>query len=54
MSGLEDTMTSIYGEVNRSRTPDATSSHGLVKVECYSRIKELTRSHEVLKVVSLE
>ena len=32
MSHLEDTMTSINGEVNRGRTRDATNSHGLVKV----------------------
>ena len=45
---------SINAEVNCGRTPDAASSHRLVKVQCYSRIEKFPRSHEVLKVVPLK
>ena len=54
MSGSQDTMASVNGEVNDSRIPDMMCSHRLIKVSCYTGIKEIPRSHQVLHMVSLQ
>ena len=54
MSSLKDTLAPINAKMNGSRTPGATSSHGLIEVHCHSRVKELLVSHKVLEMVPLE
>ena len=51
MSSLKDTLAPINIEVNGCRTPSTLSSHGLIEVHCYSRIKELPWSHKALEMV---
>ena len=54
VSSSQNTMASIYGEVDDSRIPDLVCGHGLIKVQCYTRIEKIPRSHQVLHMVPLK
>ena len=54
VSGSQNTMASVYGEVDDSRIPDLVCSHRLIKVQCYTGIEKIPRSHQVLHMVSLQ
>ena len=41
VSGSQNTMASIYGEVDDSRILDLVCSHGLIKVQCYTGIEKI-------------
>ena len=51
--GSQNTMASVYGEQDDSRIPDLVCSHRLIKVQCYTGIKKIPRSHQVLHMVPL-
>ena len=38
--GSQNTMASVYGEVDDSRIPDLVCSHILIKVQCYTGIEK--------------
>ena len=52
VSGTQNTMASVYGEVDDSRIPDLVCSHRLIKVQCYTKIEKIPRSHQMLHMVS--
>ena len=47
-------MASVYGEVDDSRISDLVCGHGLIKVQCYTGIEKIPRSHQVLHMVPLQ
>ena len=54
VSSSQNTMASVYGEVDDSRMSDLVCGHGLIKVQCYTGIQKIPRSHQVLHMVSLQ
>ena len=46
-------MASVYGK-DDSRISDLVCSHGLIKVQCYTRIEKIPGSHQVLHMVPLQ
>ena len=54
VSSSQNTMASVYGEVDDSRILDLVCSHGLIKVQCYTGIEKIPRSHQVLHMVPLQ
>ena len=52
--GSQNTMASVYGEVDDSRIPDLVCGHGLIKVQCYTGIEKILGSQEVLHMVPLQ
>ena len=51
--GSQNTMASIYGKMDDSRIPNLVCGHGLIKVQCYTGIEKIPRSHQVLHMVPL-
>ena len=47
-------MASVYGEVDDSRISDLVCGHGLIKVQCYTGIQKIPRSHQVFHMVPLQ
>ena len=54
MSGSQNTMASVYGEMDDSRIPDLVCGHGLIEVQCYTGIEKILGSHQVLHMVPLQ
>ena len=52
MFDSQDTMVFVNGEVDDSRIPDLVCSHRLIKVQCYTKIEKIPRSHQMLHMVS--
>ena len=40
VSGTQNTMASVYGEMDDSRIPDLVCGHGLIEVQCYTGIEK--------------
>ena len=54
VSGSQNTMTFVYGEVDNSRISDLVCGHGLIEVHCYTGIEKILGSHQVLHMVPLQ
>ena len=53
VSSSQNTMASIYGKVDDSRILDLVCGNGLIKVQCYTGIEKIPRSHQVLYMAPL-
>ena len=54
VSGSQNTMASVYGEVDDNRISNLVCGHGLIKVQCYTGIEKIPGSHQVLHMVPLQ
>ena len=54
VSSSQNTMTSVYGEVDDSRLLDMVCGHGLIKIHCYTGIEKIPRSQQMLHMVPLQ
>ena len=54
MSGSQNTMTSIYGEVDDNRISDLVCGHGLIKIHYYTGIEKILGSQQMLHTIPLE
>ena len=54
VSSSQNTMAFVYGEVDDSRILDLACGHGLIKVQCYTGIEKIPKSHQVLHMVPLQ
>ena len=54
MSSSQNTMMSVYGEVDDSRISDLVCGHGLIEVHCYTGIEKIPGSHQMLHMVPLQ
>ena len=53
VSSSQNTMTSVYGEVDNSRISDLVCGHGLKKIHRYTGIEKIPRSQQLLHMVPL-
>ena len=53
MSSSQNTMASVYGEVDDCRIPDLVCVHGLIEVQCHTGIEKIPESQQVLHMIHL-
>ena len=54
VSSSQNTMTSVYGEVDNSRISDLVCGHGLIEVHSYTGIEKIPGSQQMLHMVPLQ
>ena len=54
VSSSQNTMASVYAEVDDSRISNLLCGHGLIKVQCHTGIEKIPGSHQVLHMVPLQ
>ena len=54
MPGSQNSMVSVYGEVDNSRISDLVCGHGLIEVHCYTGIEKIPGSQQMLHMVPLQ
>ena len=54
MSSSQNTMTSVYGEVDDNKILDLVCGHGLIKIHCYTGIEKILGSQQMFHMIPLE
>ena len=54
VSSSQNTMTSVYGEVDDSRISDLVCGYGLIEAHCYTGIEKILGSQQMLHTIPLE
>ena len=54
VSSSQNTMASVYGEVDDSRISDLVCGHGLIEVHCYTGIEKIHGSQQMLHMIPVQ